>query len=280
MRFLEGVFLWIAIAAYLGSFSLFLGGTVFKSNRQSSWAWRACVAGVLFQLFTVAVRWYSSGHPPVLGTFEHALAGSLAIGIIYLAVGLYLPLVRALGVVAAPFVLLMLGYGVMGRDSGITPLPPPYQSNWLWVHVSFAWIAYGAYHVSAGLGVLYLIREKGRSRNGEVRNRFFRSLPEPKRMDDLIFRLIVYGFVAHIVMLGSGAIWAYGLWGRYWAWDPIEMWSLITWVVYGLCIHLRVSYGWKGEAAAWLAIVSLAAVLITFGGIGFVGGVHTPLLQD
>lgn len=60
--------------------------------------------------------------------------------------------------------------------------------------------------------------------------------------------------------------------------DPVEIWSLITWLIYGVNIHLRMTFQWKGRKTAWLSIVSLPIVIITFGGIGFIGGVHKPLL--
>lgn len=278
MRGLEGILLWVSVASYLAGFFLFLGGMVFKSESQSKFAWKVSIAAFIFQTSTIAVRWIESGHPPVLGTFEHALAGSWVIAGIYLLIGGFLPQMRIFGFIAAPFTMLMMGYGIMSKELGVEPLPPPYQSNWLWVHVTFAWIAYGAYHLSAGAAVLYLIKEKKLRKGERGLPWMLKKLPEPAALDELVSRLIVYGFLAHIIMLGSGAIWAYGLWGRYWAWDPIETWSLISWIIYGINIHMRMTYGWKGRKGSWLAVASLAAVIITFGGIGFVGGVHTPLL--
>jgi ABC-type transport system involved in cytochrome c biogenesis permease subunit len=78
-------------------------------------------------------------------------------------------------------------------------------------------------------------------------------------------------------MIASGAIWAHGLWGRYWGWDPVETWSLISWLTYGLNLHLRVSLGWRGRRAAWLAIGSLFGVIFLFFGLGFVSDVHTSI---
>lgn len=187
---------------------------------------------------------------------------------IFFAVGIKKPSVRRLGVGIAPFCVLLLGYGIMGEGFEPKPLPPPYQSLWLWAH-TVSWFAYGAFFTAAITSVLYLIRSKGA----------VETLPQLDDLDIMTSRMVVFGFVTLTIGMGAGAIWAYGLWGRYWAWDPIETWSLITWLVYGLNIHLRVSYGWKGKKTAWLAIASLASAIITLGGIGFVGGVHTPLLQ-
>lgn len=280
MRLLEGIFLWSTIAFYLFAFLAFLSSIVFKKERQFQWAWMASLVGLGLHTITILVRWIASGHPPVFGSFEHALAGSWFIMLIFLIIGRRFTQLKVAGAIVAPFVLLMLGYGIMGQKLDVEPLPPPYQSNWLWVHVFFAWIAYGSYHVAAGLAIMYLLKEKAmqRMRTGEGLSRFHTFFPALPVLDDLIFKLIIYGFIAHIVMIGAGAIWAYGLWGRYWAWDPIETWSLITWLVYGANIHLRVTYHWNGKRAAWLAIISLIGILITFGGIGFIGGVHTPLL--
>jgi cytochrome c-type biogenesis protein CcsB len=262
VRTIEGILLWSAIVLYLLVFLIFLSAIVFKKDGQRELAWRGCVAGFIVHTLTILVRSVDNGHPNEL---------------FFILVRRF-PALKGVGVVVSPFVLLMLGYGIMGKELGIEPLPPPYQSNWLWVHVGFGWIAYGAYHVAAGVAILYLLKERAIRKSGGEVPRFFRALPEVQTMDELIFKLIVYGFISHIVMLGSGAIWAYGLWGRYWAWDPIETWTLISWLIYGLDIHLMVTYEWKGRRAAWLAIISLTGVLVFFGGIGFARGVHTPLL--
>ena len=88
-----------------------------------------------------------------------------------------------------------------------------------------------------------------------------------------------HAVIADTVMIASGAIWAHGLWGRYWAWDPVETWSLIAWLIYGVNLHLRFTLDWKGRKAAWLALFSVVTIVITFFGIGVVSQVHTELLR-
>jgi ABC-type transport system involved in cytochrome c biogenesis permease subunit len=89
-------------------------------------------------------------------------------------------------------------------------------------------------------------------------------------IDESMFRFVVYGFIAEIIMIVSGSIWAKDLWGSYWGWDPVEVWSLISWLLYGLAIHLRVTLGWKGRRMAWLMILLLSTVIITYWGIDVV----------
>lgn len=207
MRSLEGIFLWTAIAVYAFTFLLFLNGLIFKKERQLTLAWWGCIVGFALHSLVIIVRWIASGHPPVLWSFEHALAGSWFVMGIFLIIGRYFASLKAAGIVVSPFVVLMLGYGIMGKELEIQPLPPPYQSNWLWVHVFFAWIAYGAFIISALISIVYLIKDKSR----------YKVYASLEALDDLIFKTIIFGFIILTVEVGAGAIWAYGLWGRYWA---------------------------------------------------------------
>jgi ABC-type transport system involved in cytochrome c biogenesis permease subunit len=76
-------------------------------------------------------------------------------------------------------------------------------------------------------------------------------------------------------MIAAGSIWAKELWGAYWGWDPVEVWSLVSWLVYGLTIHLRVTLGWRGRRLAWIIIFAIVTVLITYWGVDFfVQGSH------
>jgi len=162
--------------------------------------------------------------------------------------------------------LVILGNGIMAPAEH-APLEPPYRSSWLAVHVAFAWVAFGAYLVSAAMAGSYLWTTRG----GRARE-------SAAALDEVAAKLVAVGFLAHSVMIASGAIWAHGLWGRYWAWDPIETWSLVTWLIYGAYLQLRFTLGWKGRRAAWLGIAAAAGVVITFFGIGVVSNVHTQLL--
>jgi len=70
-------------------------------------------------------------------------------------------------------------------------------------------------------------------------------------------------------MISAGAIWAKDLWGSYWSWDPVETWSMISWTTYGIAIHLRVTFGWRETRLAWLLIIALSTVIISFFGVNF-----------
>jgi ABC-type transport system involved in cytochrome c biogenesis permease subunit len=72
-----------------------------------------------------------------------------------------------------------------------------------------------------------------------------------------------------------GAVWAEQAWGTYWSWDPKETASLVTWLIYGAYLHARVVRGWRGRRAAWLLMLGFGAILLTFFGNLFFGGLHS-----
>ncbi|MFC6932106.1 cytochrome c biogenesis protein CcsA [Actinomadura yumaensis] len=80
-------------------------------------------------------------------------------------------------------------------------------------------------------------------------------------------------WTAAIIM---GAIWADEAWGRYWGWDPKEIWSFVTWIIYAAYLHARATAGWKGRKAAILSLVAFAALLFNFFGVNYMfSGLHS-----
>jgi hypothetical protein len=74
-----------------------------------------------------------------------------------------------------------------------------------------------------------------------------------------------------------GALWADVAWGRFWAWDPKEVWALISLLVYVLILHAR-CIGWAGDFGMTLAaVLGATAVLFTWYGVNFLlgSGMHS-----
>lgn len=275
MTKVEAILFWVSAWFYGVSFVFYLAGTVFSKNKVVTIGLRLAIAAIVFQTMCIITRWVAVGHPPVMGVYENSMLGSWFIGIIFLMLVYWQDRINLLGVAVIPILLLMAGNGVM-TDVEHIPLSPPYKSNWLWLHIFFAWVAYAAFCAGAGLGLLYVLKERAEIMGKRLI--LSEKLPELELMCELTLKVIIFGFVALTVEIGAGGLWAYDLWGRYWGWDPIETWSLITWLTYGLFIHLGATMGWKGRRMAWLAIGAIIFVFITFGGIGFIGGIHTPIM--
>lgn len=74
-----------------------------------------------------------------------------------------------------------------------------------------------------------------------------------------------------------GAIWANVSWGRYWGWDPKEVWALITMLVYAAALHPASLSSFRRQMFFhWFAVIAFLSVLVTYFGVNFImGGMHS-----
>jgi cytochrome c-type biogenesis protein CcsB len=269
---------WATVFLYMAGGALALSGLVFDRSRLVSAAFAACGAGVAAHLVTVGARIAFTGHLPVASRYENVVTGAAVVMLFSLVSILRRRSLAPMLVFIAPFALLMLGYGLLHQPR-FTTMSLVLDNLWMFVHIFFAWLAYGAYSLAAGVGALYLLKsrtdvERGQAAGGRA---LLQRLPAPPVLDDLMYRAVIFGFCGHAVMIASGAIWARDLWGNYWSWDPVETWSLLSALLYGLWIHLRVGLGWRGRRMAWLAVTALATVLFAFWGTNLLGGTSHSL---
>lgn len=257
---LETIFIWIAIGLYAIISALYIYSFVFKNEKILQRVGSFLVIPFLFHTASIFARFYAVGNLPVAGDYETALGLSWVIVLFTAYISIRHKALRPIGVATLPFALLMLGFGVM-RAPVLTPMSASLRSFWLYVHVLFAQIAFASYTIAFGIAIIYLLKEKNPDKE------FYNKFPDLPRLDEFMFKFVIFGFITDAVMLASGAIWAKALWGNYWGWDPVETLSLVTWLVYGLTIHLRVTMGWKGRKMAWLVIAALSGMVITFFGI-------------
>ena len=216
---------------------------------------------------SLIARTIVTGHGPFTNQYEFAVA--FAWGII--AAYVYFEWrykVRLLALVVLPVALALLLYADT-LDASVKPLIPALQNNFLLtIHVATAMVAYGAAAVSFGAAVLYLLHPT------LAKGRLARLTPRRELFDELGYRAAVFSYPFLTVMIVLGAIWADIAWGRYWSWDPKETAALVTWLIYGAYLHARVSRGWRGDRSAWLLIIAFVAVMFTYFGNLFFGGLH------
>lgn len=263
----ESVFFWICLSLYAFAAGGYVYALVFRNVEITERLVHVIAAGFGVHTAAIAARYAATGHLPWSGDYEQGLMGGWFIVLSTLYVGYGKRRLHLLAVGTVPAALLIMGYGAM-RNPVLTPMAASLKTVWLYIHVYFAWLAYGAYTLAMGAGVVYLL--KRRDRSSPAPNPVYVKLPDLERLEDLMFRYMVFGFITDAIMIAAGAIWAKDLWGSYWSWDPVETWSLVSWLIYGLAIHLRVTLGWRGPKLAWLVIVALTTVIITFFGVNFV----------
>ncbi len=217
----------------------------------------------------LGLRWTISGKVPMGNGYETMLTLAWFVQLITFFVYRKLPFLLSFGFLLSGFFLLVSFIGQM--DPQITPLMPVLLSPLLSVHVSLIMMSFAllSFTFLCGLTALILVMMKG-GRNELVKERL-----ESLR---LVSRLFLY---PALTLLGAGifvgAIWANVSWGRYWSWDPKEVWALITFMFYGAVVHTHSLPAFR-KPLAYHIYVTLAflMVLMTYFGVNYyLGGMHS-----
>lgn len=264
---LEIIAFWIAIGLYAVGAIAIIAALTFRRSSMEKAALAATAMGLAAHAIAIIARWSSAGHFPYIEDYENVLVGAFVMVLAYVAVALRYRGTALAGVLILPVTLLTCGYGIT-QAGPAGPVTPPYQSGWLVVHVTFAWITYAAYSTVAGLAAVLLIRRRA-ERRGTV-DQLPSWLPSAERIEGLSLPLVAFGFLNNAVMIASGSIWAYRLWGSYWSWDPVETWSLLTWLGYGFYLHAKLTLRWTADRLAWLALFCLFGIMMVFWGVQLV----------
>ncbi|MFF8616861.1 c-type cytochrome biogenesis protein CcsB [Streptomyces sp. NPDC015350] len=257
------------------------GGT-FKGDLYGRVAVSMTVLAFLVQAGGVIARAMSVQRAPWGNMYEFSITFSTV------AVGAYLVLlalgknVRWMGLLLVTTVLLDLGIATTWLYTDSDQLVPALHSYWLWIHVSTAIFCGAVFYLGAVGTLLYLFRDSYENKlaNGGEPGAFARSvlsrLPAAASLDKFSYRVNAAVFPLWTFTIIAGAIWAGDAWGRYWGWDPKEVWSFITWVAYACYLHARATAGWKGRKAAYLALIAFGCWLFNYYGVNiFVTGKHS-----
>jgi len=251
----EITFLIVAVILYLIAITVWL----LKVNRVLI-LYLLLPLAITTQLLSAAIRWYEAGHPPVFGTYEATLAASW-----FMVVATFLAVNRhRKSDLLIPFMLFLallhIVYGLTFNTSHI-PLTISEQSIWVDLHALFSWLAYGAYCIAFVLSLFYLLKNRGMLTD---------NLPSLEMLDELIFKYMTLGFIFHSTMFAFGAYYSSILYGKWLVWDPVTILWLISWLFYGLIIHLRLFYGWTRERMARLVIVGMVTILAGYWSLIYV----------
>ncbi len=268
--------MWSAVMVYAASSVLFAVGAVFARERILTLALSVAALGLALHGAAFGIRWARVGHAPFLGFYEVVSAYAFATVATTVAVAGTRRALRPLGMVLMPAALLALGASMLA-DKADEMVSGTLSSWWLTVHVMFAKLAYSSFIVAFALAIVFLVRERpGDGRARAVLDR----LPPQDVVDNLLYRFAAVGLVFLSVMIVAGAIWANEAWGRYWGWDPIETWSLVTWLVYAAYMHFRLTLGWRGRQGAWFVVAALPVVAFSFVVVPVVyNSIHGAYLQ-
>lgn len=188
-----------------------------------------------------------------------------------LAVGLFLAIsVRTdfsvVGALAAPIAFLF-SLSAYFFETGSHSGPAALRSVWLPAHVAPAFIGYATFTVAFCLSVTYVVQE--RQLKARRKGDLFRRLPPLETLDRLNYRFITWGFALFTLALMTGSLLAKETWGSMWSWEPVQVWSLTTWLLYALLVQAR-TIGWRGRRAALLTIVAFVLLVASFAGLNLI----------
>jgi ABC-type transport system involved in cytochrome c biogenesis permease subunit len=261
-------FMWAWIVM-LGSVVLFIASMATRWRAVYLLAFAVFFGSLAFQLFGFYTRIRVSGRPPVSDMYETVVwvafmsaIFALVLELIYRrrVIGLAGALVSTIGLVLADQLPLVL-------DPKLAPLTPVLRSNfWLTVHVLTIVSSYAGGTLAWGLGNISLALLAF----GTPRRELLKTLSQYtyRAMQIAVLLLAVGTFL--------GAWWAADSWGRYWGWDPKEVWALIALVVYVIPLHMRF-IGWvKDFGVAVCAVLCYAAIVMSWYGVNFIlpAGLH------
>ena len=238
-----GLLVCSSMLGYLVAFALCL------LSRRTAGA-MACACGSALAAAAFGYRWWRIGHVPLGSIFEVLLCLGMLMGPLafiwrrFLRVG-DLAVDMALAVV----VLSPVAFVLRGEPR---LLMPALQSPLFVPHVAAYVVAYAILVRAAALAAAQLI-EANETGKAHLVSRELAT-----------YRMVCLGFPFLTAGLILGAWWGKLAWGDYWNWDPKEMWSLATWLVYVGYLHCRSTLTRRRpKLNAALALTGVAFIIIT-----------------
>lgn len=250
---------WAAVIIYVIATVVNVYALLFRSGPAERWSYRLVFAGWVIHSAVICYWWWITGHGPYL-TRNEVLSSDAWIALtVFMGFQRLYPRVRPASIVVFPAVFLMIALGLF-FDVQIRTLPPTFSGIWLVIHIAFYKIALGTILIALACSVFLILKKR-------TTFSWLQRLPDLETLDLHAYRFAGFGFIIWAIAMLAGSIWAYKSWGRFWGWDPVENWSLITWILFGIHLHLRRFFRWSGERAAWFYVVcfifSLVALFYT-----------------
>ncbi|NMG77621.1 cytochrome c biogenesis protein CcsA [Aromatoleum diolicum] len=259
---LELIAFWASVLAYSVATATAIIGVVFRRD------WprlilALLIAGWVVHTMAFGARWMRIGHLPVINTFEMLSANVWGLVAAVWIGYILLPRVRAFAAFVLPVVTMLMGWMIL-IPMDESSLPPTYRTIWLYIHIAFLKIFLGAAFVALGIGLITIFRALN------LGTAALQRLPGDKELDATAYRCMALALIFDTLGIVAGAIWAQDAWGRYWSWDPLEVWSLVTWLAIGLTLHVRASFRTPPLTNAALIAGTFVVAFFTFFGIPFV----------
>ncbi|MFI3288028.1 MAG: cytochrome c biogenesis protein CcsA [Rikenellaceae bacterium] len=257
------IYRWSLLLGIVGVIVLVIFGSRVKVER---WALRMMriwmIHCICFLTLYVGLKWYITGRMPLVNGYDTMVFLGWAIAVLNYTMRRVSALLMAMGTTLVGFTMLVASIG--GMNPQITPLMPVLNSPLLSSHVCTIMLGYALFAFTFTNAILALTLGR---KDKELLRRF--------TSYSRLFLVIAVAFLA--VGIFIGAMWANVSWGRYWAWDPKEVWALITMLVYALPLHTNSLKIFRSPRFFHIyLLIAFLSVIMTYFGVNYIlGGMHS-----
>ncbi len=224
------------------------------------------LAGFAAMTWGIALRWQIAGRVPASNMYESMLFLGWGVGL-FGVVSLLLRQPLLVANAAGMGALAMMLVDLLPMDPFIHPMMPVLTGTpWLAIHVPIIVVSYSVLAMATGLAHLVV--------GVEIFAPARRDLS--RRWSQLLYYYLHVGSILLIAGILTGSIWAASSWGRYWGWDPKEVWSLVAFLAYMAILHARFDEQIRDFGVAVSSIAAFWTILMTYLGVNYVlaAGLH------
>ena len=226
-------------------------------------AFAALVAGFAVMTWGIGTRWVVGGRVPAANMYESMLFLAWGVGLFAVVAWVFtrnrLLVVNA----AAMSALAMLLIDLLPMDGFIHPVPPVLSGTvWLAIHVPIIMVGYSVLALALFIAHVQLGFSAFAPRRTEAINKMY----------DFLYWYIHVGNILLMAGILTGSVWAASSWGRYWGWDPKEVWSLVAFLAYMVILHAKVEQLIGRFGVAAISILAFQTILMTYLGVNYVLG--------
>ncbi|HYG69452.1 MAG TPA: cytochrome c biogenesis protein CcsA [Anaeromyxobacteraceae bacterium] len=251
---------WIVLAI-----SLVLSAIAWRTNRRlvDAAAFVTLVAGFGVMTWGIGMRWAVAERIPAANMYESMLFLAWGVGLFAVVAFAFIRNRLLVLNAAAGATITMMLTDLLPIDAFIHPIPPVLAGTpWLAIHVPIIMVSYSV----LALGVIIAHAQVVFSALGPKKAALV------EKMADLNYWYMFVGSILLIVGIMTGSMWAAESWGRYWGWDPKEVWSLVAWLAYMAILHGRVDRLLGQFGVAVTSILAFQTILMTYLGVNYVLG--------
>lgn len=253
----EQVSLQLAIALYIATCTGMILDSIYKYRLRTVILFSG-ISALIIHAYSIGVRWHRVNHGPFINLYEILTSNIWSLSLGYLLFYWFSYKNKSTSFVFVPILLVLIAW-IMSITPNDTYLPATYNTIWLYFHVFSGKIFLGLLLISTMLAGTILLS----------RLNINKLINNEDNVVELMYRFIAFAFLFDSLMLVFGAIWAQDAWGRYWAWDPLETWAFLTWLLIVFTLHWRIGNQRKTVLFSLLIVSCFILAFITFFGVPF-----------